>query len=359
MTVLDAAYQRLAKPVLFRLGAGDAETAHHRTLAGLAAVGRIRPAVKGLSLLMGRNRSPRTVFGIDFPSGVGLAAGMDKDGIAARAWPALGFGFVEFGTVTAQSQPGNDKPRVFRLRSSGAIINRMGFNNSGAEALAETSRKLGPIGIPVGISLGKSRETAVEDAVCDYLGSLRAVHGCADYIALNVSSPNTPGLRSLQKKAPLGELLGALTESAAALAADGRAVPVLVKIAPDLTDDAVADLLQVCTDRGVSGIVATNTTLRRDGIAAADQHLAGETGGLSGAPLRRRALEVVRFVVGHTDLPVIGVGGISTPEHGMAMLDAGAALLQLYTGFIYSGPGLVTGLNAAIARRDAGQNRQG
>jgi len=354
VSVLDAAYQLLAKPVLFRIGAGDAETAHHRTMGALATLGRIRPAVKGLSLLMARNRLPRSVFGIDFPSAVGLAAGMDKDGTAARAWPALGFGFVELGTVTAQAQPGNDKPRVFRLRSSEAIINRMGFNNGGAQALAETLRKSGPTGIPVGISIGKSKVTAVGDAVGDYLSCLRAVHGCADYIAVNVSSPNTPGLRSLQEKAPLRELLGALTERATALAAGGRAVPVLVKIAPDLTDDAIADLLQVCTDNGVSGIIATNTTLRRDGIAAADENLRGEVGGLSGAPLRRRALEVVRFVVGHTDLPVIGVGGISTPEHGMAMLDAGAALLQLYTGLIYSGPGLVTGLNAAIARRDAG-----
>jgi dihydroorotate dehydrogenase len=359
VTALDDAYRRMARPLLFRLGGGDAETAHHRTLRMLALLGGFRPAVKGLTALMSRHQSPRTVFGIDFPSPVGLAAGMDKDGTAARAWPALGFGFVELGTVTASAQPGNDKPRVFRLRASEAIINRMGFNNAGAAALAETLDAAGKIGVPVGISLGKSKATAVEDAVADYLKSMRAVHRYADYIAVNVSSPNTVGLRSLQDSAPLAELLGALTGSAAALAVARPPIPVLVKIAPDLADHAVAELLQVCSDQGVAGVIATNTTIERDGIAAADQHLAAQAGGLSGAPLRRRALEVVRFVAAHTDLPVIGVGGISTPEDGLAMLDAGAALLQLYTGFIYSGPGLVTGLNAAIAQRENKTKKQG
>lgn len=352
MTVLGAAYEHLARPVLFRLGHGDAEVAHHLTLRALHAVSGAGPALRGLELLLGRNRSPRTVFGIEFPSAVGVAAGMDKDGVAVKAWPAMGFGFVELGTVTANPQPGNDKPRLFRLKQSEAIINRMGFNNAGAAALAETLAAVGKVGIPLGISLGKSKMTPVSDAVGDYLRSLRAVHDGADYIAVNVSSPNTPGLRSLQEKGPLGELLGALTGSAAALATGGRPVPVLVKIAPDLTDGAIADVLQVCHEQGIAGVIATNTTLSRDGISLRDRSLASEAGGLSGAPLRRRALEVVRFVVGHTDLPVIGVGGISTPEHGMAMLDAGAALLQLYTGFIYSGPGLVTGLNRAITLRE-------
>jgi len=359
VSALDLAYQRVARPVLFRLGGGDAETAHHRTLSTLAVIARLRPAVQGLSMLLSRNSAPRTVFGIDFPSPVGLAAGMDKDGIAARAWPALGFGFAELGTVTALPQPGNDKPRVFRLRSSEAIVNRMGFNNAGAAALAGTLARTGRIEIPIGISLGKSRATAVEDAVGDYLTSLRAVHRYADYIAVNVSSPNTPGLRFLQQSAPLAELLGALTGSARVLAEGRTPVPVLVKIAPDLTDGAIAELLQVCLDQGVAGVIATNTTLERDGIAPGDRELAAQPGGLSGAPLRRRALEVVRFVVDHTDLPVIGVGGISTPEHGLAMLDAGAALLQLYTGLIYSGPGLVSGLNAAVARRDKIDNGKG
>jgi dihydroorotate dehydrogenase len=352
MTVLDGAYQLLAKPVLFRLGHGDAELAHHATLRALQAVGSAGPALKGLSLMLARHRTPRTVFGIEFPSAVGLAAGMDKDGVAAKVWPALGFGFAELGTVTAHAQPGNERPRLFRLKASEAIINRMGFNNAGAAALARTLTGIGKVGIPLGISIGKSKVTPVPDAVGDYLLSLRAVHDHADYIAVNVSSPNTPGLRSLQEKGPLGELLGALTGSAAALAKGGRPVPVLVKIAPDLTDGAIAELLQVCHEQGIAGVIATNTTLARNAIAARDHHLAAEAGGLSGGPLRLRALEVVRFVVGHTDLPVIGVGGIATPEHGMAMLDAGAALLQLYTGFIYSGPGLVSGLNRAITQRE-------
>lgn len=349
MTVLDAAYRRVARPVLFRLGKGDAETAHHRTLGLLA---KARPVTPLLAKLLAGNQTPRRVFGVDFPGAVGLAAGMDKDGRALKSWPALGFGHVEVGTVTAHAQPGNEQPRLFRLKESGGIINRMGFNNAGSVALARTLAGTGPIGVPLGISLGKSKVTPVDQAVADYLASLEAVHRFADYIAVNVSSPNTPGLRGLQDRGPLDELLGALTEQAAVLAEParrgGRPVPVLVKIAPDLTEDAISDLLQVCTDRGISGIIATNTTLGRGGIKGADAGLAGQAGGLSGEPLRRRSLEVVRFVAGHSDLPVIGVGGISRPEHGLEMLDAGASLLQVYTGFIYAGPGLVTGLNKAI-----------
>lgn len=351
MSVLDTAYQRVARPVLFRLGRRDAEAAHHATLAALGAAGRFPPAATAMALLLARNRAPRTVFGLDFPSPIGLAAGMDKDGVAAKAWPALGFGFVEFGTVTAQPQPGNDAPRLFRLKASEGIVNRMGFNNAGAEALAQTLQSVGKIGVPVGISLGKSKATPIEQAVPDYLTSLRAVHRYADYIAVNVSSPNTPGLRTLQERGPLGELLGALTGSAAALSGGNRPLPVLVKIAPDLTDHAIAELLQVCQEHGIAGVIATNTTLARNEIHPSDAELAQEAGGLSGLPLRRRALDVVRFVAAHTTLPVIGVGGISTPEHGMAMLDAGASLLQLYTGLIYAGPGLVTGLNRAAAQR--------
>jgi dihydroorotate dehydrogenase len=355
--VLDAAYRRLARPVLFRLGGGDAEHAHHVTLSALSRVAGIPPLRAGLTALLTRNAQPRTVFGVNFPNAVGLAAGMDKDGAALRAWPALGFGFVEVGTVTARAQPGNERPRLHRARHSGGIVNRMGFNNSGAAALAARLRAVGPLPVPLGISLGKSKVTPLDDAVGDYLTSLRAVHAHADYIAVNVSSPNTPGLRSLHDRAPLDELLGALTEQAAVLARGvrDRPVPVLVKIAPDLTESAIGEVLQVCADRGIAGVIATNTTVSRDGLRGADQRLVGEAGGLSGEPLRARALEVVRFVATHTDLPVIGVGGISRPEHGLAMLDAGASLLQIYTGFIYSGPALVTGLHRAI--RAAGVSR--
>ncbi len=353
MSLLDSSYRRVARPVLFRLGGGDAEAAHTATLGALSSLGRMTWAVKGLSRLLARNQSERRVFGLQFPSAVGLAAGMDKDGVAAKAWPAMGFGFVELGTVTAHPQPGNDRPRLFRLRGSEAIINRMGFNNDGAAALAEKLAYVGSIGIPVGISLGKSKVTPFDEAVSDYLVSLEAVHRVADYIAVNVSSPNTPGLRSLQDSKPLTELLGALTRRAAELTVPGRQqLPVLVKIAPDLTYAALGDVLQVCADTGIAGVIAVNTTLTREGVQAEDQDTAQEPGGLSGAPLRRRALEIVRFVIRHSDLPVIGVGGISTPQHGLAMLDAGASLLQLYTGFIYRGPDLVTGLNKAIRHRE-------
>lgn len=359
MTLGATAYRRAVRPVLFRMGKGDPETVHHRTLAALRTVSRSSLAVRALAAIQRRHPSPRTVFGVDFPSVVGLAAGMDKDGVALKAWPALGFGHVEVGTVTAHAQPGNPRPRLFRLPASEAIVNRMGFNNAGAQTLAGRLALTGRIGVPLGISLGKSKITSVNDAVGDYLASLRAVYPYADYIAVNVSSPNTPGLRTLQDRAPLDELLAALTAEAGSLAwagdhSAGRPavpVPVLVKIAPDLTDQAIGDLLEVCVDRGIAGLIATNTTLARPGIAPAEQAKAEETGGLSGRPLHQRSVEVVRFVTGHCDLPVIGVGGISCAADGLRMLDAGASLLQLYSGFIFGGPPLLTSLNKAIAAR--------
>ena len=358
MTLSATAYRRVVRPVLFRMAKGDPEAVHHRTMSGLRTVSRSSLARRALRGVLARHPSPRTVFGVDFPSVVGLAAGMDKDGIALKAWPALGFGHVEVGTVTAHAQPGNPKPRLFRLPASEAIVNRMGFNNAGATALAGRLALTGRIGVPLGISLGKSKITPVNDAVGDYLTSLRAVYSYADYIAVNVSSPNTPGLRSLQDRAPLDELLAALTAEAGSLAwsaqSDGRQrrpVPVLVKIAPDLTDQAIGDLLEVCVDRGIAGLIATNTTLARPGIAPAERAKADEAGGLSGRPLHARSVEVVRFVASRCDLPVIGVGGISSADDGLRMLDAGASLLQLYTGFIFGGPPLITSLNKAIAAR--------
>jgi dihydroorotate dehydrogenase len=352
--VTGVAYRRVARPVLFRTGKGDAETAHHRTLRVLSRLARSRRALALVAATRRAHPAPRTVFGVDFPSAVGLAAGMDKDGVALKAWPALGFGFVEVGTVTAHAQQGNPRPRLFRLVGSESIVNRMGFNNAGAAALAATLERVGPIGVPLGISLGKSKVTPVEAAVGDYLTSLRAVYRYADYIAVNVSSPNTPGLRRLQDRGPLDELLAALTAEAGSLAwsqQQERPTPILVKIAPDLTDDAIAEVLQVCTDHGIAGVIATNTTLGRVGVTQAEATLAAEAGGLSGKPLGARALEVVRFVTAHSDLPVIGVGGISTAQDGLRMLDAGASLLQVYSGLVFSGPPLITELNKAIARR--------
>ncbi|MET3430394.1 dihydroorotate dehydrogenase [Actinoplanes tereljensis] len=335
-------FEKAVRPVLFRIGGGDAEKAHEFTLDRLRRLGE-----RTRSLLRARyaTDAPVEVFGVRFPNAVGLAAGVDKNGHALPAWSALGFGFVEVGTVTAKAQPGNDKPRLFRLRGSEAIINRMGFNNAGAAALAARLDALGPIGVPLGISLGKSKVTPLEEAVEDYLTSYRLLHPYADYIAVNVSSPNTPGLRSLQDKSAIADLL-------TALAGD---TPVLVKIAPDLTEPAIAELLEVCLSHGAAGVIATNTTLARDGLAAADQPRGAEAGGLSGRPLTEKARKVVHFV--HTEtggrLPIIGVGGVMSPDDASRLLDAGASLVQLYSGFIYHGPALVRGAARAAASHRA------
>jgi dihydroorotate dehydrogenase len=321
------------------MGGGDAEVAHERTLRMTARLGAVPPAVAGLRRYFG-GAAPRTVFGIRFPGPVGLAAGVDKDGRALRAWPAFGFGFVEVGTVTWHPQPGNDRPRLFRLPPSEAVINRMGFNNGGAEALAVRLKAVGPLKVPLGVSIGKSKITPVEEAVDDYRRSLRVLEPHADYFAVNVSSPNTPGLRGLQDKAALDTLLGALRTT----------VPLLVKIAPDLTDEAIDEVLEVCAAHRVAGLIATNTTLSREGLAPADEPRATETGGLSGRPLTARALEVVTFVAKQTNgaLPIIGVGGVHSSDDAARMLDAGASLVQLYTGFIYRGPGLVREINRRV-----------
>jgi dihydroorotate dehydrogenase len=324
------------RPVLFKVGGRDAETAHEWTLHRLARLG---PRVRAVLARQFAVSAPTTVFGVRFPNAVGLAAGMDKNGVALPAWPALGFGFVEVGTVTAHAQPGNERPRLFRLRDSEAVINRMGFNNAGAAALADRLAMLGKLPVPLGISLGKSKVTPLDEAVHDYLASYELLRPYADYIAVNVSSPNTPGLRSLQDRGHLEALLGALV---------GK-VPVLVKIAPDLSEPAIAEVLQACVDHGAAGIIATNTTLSRDGLAPADQARAAEAGGLSGRPLTERSYKVVDFVHRESGgrLPIIGVGGILDPDDAARLVDAGASLVQLYSGFIYRGPGLVK----AVARR--------
>ncbi|HEX5120568.1 MAG TPA: quinone-dependent dihydroorotate dehydrogenase [Pseudonocardiaceae bacterium] len=339
-------YSHVVRPVLFRVGSGDAEAAHELTLRALAAASGVPAALTPLRRWFAV-AAPRTVFGVRFPNPVGLAAGMDKNGIALPGWAALGFGHVEVGTVTWHAQPGNPRPRLYRLPASGALINRMGFNNAGARALAGRLRALGPRPVPLGISIGKSKVTPVDDAVDDYRHSLRELYPYGDYFAVNVSSPNTPGLRSLQDRHLLAELLAGLRAEAAEL--DGPAKPLLVKIAPDLTDSAVAELLDVCTDHGVAGVIATNTTLSRDGIATPDVATGSQTGGLSGRPLGDRARQVVEFVHRETGgaLPVIGVGGIAAVDDALRMLDAGAGLVQLYTGFVYGGPALVRAISRA------------
>jgi dihydroorotate dehydrogenase len=314
---------------LFRL---DAERAHDAALRTLGAVAPVLARVRRLPASPAG--SSKKVFGITFPNPVGLAAGMDKDGRALRAWPALGFGFVEVGTVTRLAQPGNPRPRLFRLPASAAIVNRMGFNNAGADALAARLARLGPIGVPLGISLGRSRAVPNEAALEDYVASLRVLAGHGDYFAVNVSSPNTPGLRELQDRSFLDDLLAALS------AETDR--PLLVKVAPDLTDAALGEVLEVAAHRRIAGIIATNTTVSRAGVAGRDAALArAEAGGLSGPPLHQRVIEVVKFVTSECDLPVIGVGGIDSAEAARRIVDAGASLVQVYTGFVYGGPALV------------------
>lgn len=351
--LVGSGYRRVLRPILFAARGGDPERVHEDMIHALAGLARVPGARSLLGALTRTEATPIEVAGVRFPGRVGLAAGMDKDGLAALAWQRLGFAFAELGTVTAHAQPGNPKPRVFRARASGGLVNRMGFNNHGARALAVRlaaagiHRGNGAAGIPLGISLGKTKVVAVEDAVADYLTSFDAVHPHADYVAVNVSSPNTPGLRSLQDGGALVELLGALTQRARA-ATPASPVPLFVKIAPDLTWPQVDEVLAAATDAGVAGIIATNTTLGRDGLAPADAHLAGEAGGLSGRPLTVRAREVVAYVASHTDLPVIGSGGVMTAADARALFDVGASLVQLYTGFIYAGPALIADINEEV-----------
>jgi dihydroorotate dehydrogenase len=373
--LLDAGYTHLLRPAMFASYGGDPEGIHElliRLLSGVGSAGGVR-ALTGL--LAGSAGRASRVAGIEFPSRVGLAAGLDKDASAVLAWQGLGFGFAELGTVTGRAQPGNDRPRVFRLRESGGLINRMGFNNPGAAAVAATLAARGvyrgnrAAGIPVGISIGKTKAVALDRAVEDYLASFRLLAPHADYIAVNVSSPNTPGLRSLQDGGALAELIGALVDAAGDTAPAPDAspaharrqpgsspdatgpVPIFVKVAPDLSWTQLDEVLATCLDRGAAGLVATNTTLSRDGLAPGDRPRATETGGLSGAPLTARAREVVGYIAAHTDLPVMGVGGVMTASDAMALFDAGARLVQLYTGFIYGGPGLPAAINALDVER--------
>ena len=352
--MLDAGYRRLLRPLLFRAAGADPERVHEQTLAALV---RLEQRPVALALLRALCAGPRrgvTVAGITFPSLVGLAAGMDKNGVGLRTWAAFGFGHVEVGTVTTRAQPGNARPRLFRLPESGGLVNRMGFNNDGAAALAArleragVRRGNGAAGAPVGISVGKNRRTPMAEATPDYLACFAALARYADYVAVNVSSPNTPGLRTLQEAPVLRALVESLIRAARAEDPDDP-VPIFVKVAPDLSEDALEAVVEVCEGAGARGLIATNTTLARDAVAPAERWRAAETGGLSGAPLTVRAREVVAFLSARTTLPVIGVGGVLSADDGRALLDAGAALLQVYTGFVYRGPALVRDLNALAA----------
>jgi dihydroorotate dehydrogenase len=353
---MGAFYEKLLGPVLFRM---DPERAHELAVDSLAFLGRIRPACGMLEALFRLSPGcfrPVEAFGLRFANAVGLAAGFDKN---ARAWPAaaaLGFGHVEVGTVTALAQPGNPRPRMFRYPEERAVINRLGFNNQGSEAVAARLSRQAPPGrrrIPVGINLGKSRAAEIDRATEDYLASFARLADHADYVVLNVSSPNTPGLRQLQDEARLRELLGAVTQANRDRAsAKGKSrVPILLKIAPDLGFAQIDAVLGVVSDHGLDGLIATNTTLARPGAFSR----VAEEGGLSGAPLRRRSTEVIGYVSRATGgrLPIIGVGGITDAGGAAEKLDAGATLVQVYTGLIYRGPFLAAELARGVADRQS------
>jgi len=328
------------RPILFCL---DPETIHNLTLRLLELAGVLPPVRAWLRRIFTIERPNLRVhaFGLDFANPVGMAAGYDKNGRAIFGMTCLGFGHLELGTVTPCAQIGNPRPRIFRLPEDEALINRMGFPNAGAEALLRKLRKGHPKEIVVGVNIGKGVETPLDRAVEDYMLLMRVFYPHADYLVVNVSSPNTLGLRRLQARIHLGGLLGALSSARVELqTADGRRVPILVKLAPDLTDHELEDAIGAVLETGMDGVIATNTTVERPGLSSRYRE---ETGGLSGVPLRKQSTEVVRRIHTLTNgrLPIIGVGGIFGPDDAREKLDAGAVLVQVYTGLIYQGPSLV------------------
>jgi dihydroorotate dehydrogenase len=327
----------LIRPLLFKL---DPETAHQLTL-NLIRLGNYQPLTSLLRTIYSTPEKPVEAFGLRFRNPVGLAAGYDKDGLAWRGLATLGFSHIEIGTVTLLPQPGNPKPRVFRLVEDKAVINRMGFPGRGAAHLVKKISRRKRAGLIIGVNLGKNKNTQIENAAGDYITLMRQFAPLADYLVVNVSSPNTTGLRRLQGRELLEGLLAAIAkERMESLATGGSSVPILVKLAPDLSSEELDDALDVILRTGMDGVIATNTTLSRVGLRS--KH-ADETGGLSGEPLRLLSEAILRSVIKKLDgrLPVISVGGITRPEHAQARLDAGAALVQVYTGLVYAGPGLV------------------
>lgn len=332
---------RFIKPVFFQF---DPENVHHFVTEKLKWFNDRFPFGESIlrsSFDVNIKGLEREVFGIKFRNPVGLAAGFDKNGEYIDALSSLGFGFIEVGTVTPLPQPGNDKPRMFRLTDDSAIINRMGFNNKGVDTLAEQLRlqRAKNPDIVIGGNIGKNKNTPNEEAVSDYLKCFERLYEVVDYFVVNVSSPNTPGLRALQEKGPLKEILNALQTKN-----NSNKIfrPILLKIAPDLTKEQLDDIVEIVTDTKIAGVIATNTTIDRSGLRT-PKHIAKEAGGLSGKPLTERSTEVIRYLSERSNrsFPIIGVGGIHSPEDAKEKLDAGASLVQLYTGFIYEGPGLI------------------
>ncbi|OUR83737.1 dihydroorotate dehydrogenase (quinone) [Colwellia psychrerythraea] len=323
------------RKVLFQF---DAETIHELTIKGLKSTGK---SPFNIFYKQQVKDKPLTVMGINFPNPVGLAAGLDKNGECINAFAAMGFGFVEVGTVTPRPQAGNDKPRIFRLPAANAVINRMGFNNKGVDYLVSQVQAANFKGV-LGINIGKNKDTPEENAKDDYLHCMRKVYDLATYITVNISSPNTPGLRSLQYGDALNELLSALKAEQTILAEKyGKYIPLTVKIAPDLTGDEVKSIAKSLIDNGIDGVIATNTTLSREGVEGLQ--FGTEQGGLSGQPVKDKSTQVIKLLNEALDnkLPIIGVGGIASSDDANEKLRAGATLVQVYTGFIYQGPPLV------------------
>jgi dihydroorotate dehydrogenase len=341
-------YKQFAKPLLFKL---DAERAHHFTFDNLKRAASW-PGAKAVLRGLYNYQHPslaREVFGLKFPNPVGLAAGLDKNAVLTDELATMGFGFVEIGTVTPRPQPGNPQPRLFRLPVDEALINRMGFNNDGATVVAERLRQRKNRQLIIGGNIGKNKDTPNEQAADDYVAAFEALAEVVDYFVVNVSSPNTPGLRELQDKKPLISLLQQVQARNLARATPR---PLLLKIAPDLTDAQLDDILEIARETKLSGLVATNTTIARPETlrTPAATVAAHGAGGLSGRPLRERATEVIRYLHQRSEggLPIIGAGGIHSAQDALDKLAAGASLVQLYTGFIYEGPGLVRQINRAL-----------
>ncbi len=333
------------RPLFFSL---PAETSHYAALKAFSLANSLHLS----SLIAGEKvHKPVTVMGIEFPNSVGLAAGLDKDGLYVDAMASLGFGFLEVGTVTPKAQSGNEKPRLFRLPKEQAIINRMGFNNAGVDALVkavEQSNFYQQKGV-LGINIGKNKDTPADKAVDDYLYCMKQVYSFASYITVNLSSPNTPGLRDLQFGDPLKKLVDELVAQQQRLTSRyGKKVPLVVKIAPDMSDEDVAAIANLLKDHGINGVIATNTTIDKTVVA----HLphGNEAGGLSGLPVRNRSTEVIRILAGElgNDIPIIGVGGIFSGQDAQEKIAAGASLVQLYSGLIYQGPKLVSEVAGAL-----------
>jgi len=344
----------LLKPILFKF---DPEKVHYFVTRNLKRFNRL-PGGAAMSRAIWALNDPRLekeVFGLKFKNPVGLAAGFDKNADVISEMANLGFGFIEVGTVTPLPQDGNPKPRMFRLPADGGLINRMGFNNMGMDVVAEhiaAYRKNSPTsqkGIIIGGNIGKNKVTPNDEAVNDYIKCFDRLFDLVDYFVVNVSSPNTPGLRELQEKEPLMNLLSTLQQRNSK---NGISRPILLKIAPDLTDTQLDDIVEIVQQSGIAGVIATNTTISREGLISADK-LKSETGGLSGKPVTKRSTEVIKYLSekSKASFPIIGVGGIHSPEDALEKLAAGASLVQLYTGFIYEGPGLISKINKAILNK--------